>query len=66
MSAESLHRTATAALEGWKTLDENDESLRHTMLAFLASAPLGCLREHAPGHITASSLVLDEGDVTCF
>jgi len=61
MSAESLHRTATAALEGWKTLDENDESLRHTMLAFLASAPLGCLREHAPGHITASSLVLDEG-----
>ncbi|WP_072687947.1 NUDIX hydrolase [Rhodococcus marinonascens] len=61
MSAESLHRSAIAALAGWKTLDENDESLRHTMLAFLASAPLGCLREHAPGHITASSLVLDEG-----
>ncbi|AOW92213.1 NUDIX hydrolase [Rhodococcus sp. WMMA185] len=61
MSAESLHRSAIAALVGWKTLDENDESLRHTMLAFLESAPLGCLRDHEPGHITASSLVLDEG-----
>ncbi|MFZ2176941.1 MAG: NUDIX domain-containing protein [Rhodococcus sp. (in: high G+C Gram-positive bacteria)] len=60
MTAESLHRSATEALEGWTTLSENDEALRHTMLAFLGSAPLGCLREHAPGHITASSLVLDE------
>lgn len=30
------------------------------MLAFLDAAPLGCLREHEPGHITASSLVLTE------
>ncbi|MEV0946026.1 NUDIX domain-containing protein [Rhodococcus sp. NPDC049939] len=60
MSAESLHRSAIAALTGWKTNEDNDESLRHTMLAFLESAPLGCLREHAPGHITASSLVLDD------
>lgn len=27
------------------------------MLAFLGSAPRGCLREHVPGHITASAVV---------
>ena len=26
-------------------------------MAFLAAAPEGCLREHAPGHITASAVV---------
>lgn len=60
MSAESLHASAEGVLEGWSTSSEADESLRHTMLAFLDSAPDGCLRRHAPGHITASSLVLDE------
>ena len=60
MSAESLHASAKGVLEGWETSSEADESLRHTMLAFLDSAPDGCLRRHAPGHITASSLVLDE------
>ncbi|MFC9787707.1 NUDIX hydrolase [Rhodococcus sp. NPDC127528] len=60
MSAQSLHRSAREALLDWRTPDAADESLRHTMLAFLDSAPLGCLREHAPGHITASSLVLSE------
>ncbi|MFI6428864.1 NUDIX hydrolase [Rhodococcus oryzae] len=60
MSAQSLHRSAREALLGWQTPNAADESLRHTMLAFLDSAPLGCLREHAPGHITASSLVLSE------
>jgi 8-oxo-dGTP pyrophosphatase MutT (NUDIX family) len=60
VSAQSLHRSAREALLGWQTPTAGDESLRHTMLAFLDSAPLGCLREHAPGHITASSLVLSE------
>jgi len=60
VSAQSLHRSAREALLGWQTPNAADESLRHTMLAFLDSAPLGCLREHAPGHITASSLVLSE------
>jgi 8-oxo-dGTP pyrophosphatase MutT (NUDIX family) len=45
-------------LESWLPADESDESLRHTMLAFLDSAPLGCLRENVAGHITASSFVL--------
>ncbi|MCE4267107.1 NUDIX hydrolase [Rhodococcus sp. ACPA4] len=60
MSAETLHRSAKDVLEQWSTPSAHDESLRHTMLAFLDSAPDGCLRRHAPGHITASSLVVDE------
>ncbi|MCA1006424.1 NUDIX domain-containing protein [Rhodococcus hoagii] len=61
MSAQSLHASAREALQNWDTDSDAAESLRHTMLAFLDSAPDGCLRAHAPGHITASSLVLDEG-----
>ena len=60
MSAETLHASATGVLEQWAAPDVDADSLRHTMLAFLGSAPRGCLREHAPGHITASALVLDE------
>lgn len=39
--------------------------MREAMLAFLGSAPRGCLREHAPGHITASAVVFshDQGEV---
>lgn len=60
MSARSLHDSAVRQLENWRPTDPADESLRHTMLAFLDSAPDGCLREYAPGHVTASSIVLDE------
>ena len=61
MTAETLHRSAVGTLENWTAPDTHHESLRQTMLAFLGAAPRGCLREHAPGHVTASSLVLDEG-----
>ena len=60
MSAESLRASATAVLEQWPAPDVDADSLRHTLLAFLGSAPRGCLREHVPGHITASALLLDE------
>jgi len=59
MSARSLHDSAIDRLSAWHTDSPDAESLRHTMLAFLDSAPDGCLREHVPGHITASSIVLD-------
>ncbi|WP_280306400.1 NUDIX hydrolase [Nocardia neocaledoniensis] len=58
MSAGSLHASATALLTEWKPEAGQDSSLREAMLAFLGSAPRGCLREHAPGHITASAIVL--------
>lgn len=57
MSAESLHASATELLTDWKPEERADCSLREAMLAFLGSAPRGCLREHAPGHITASAIV---------
>ncbi|MGA9873088.1 MAG: NUDIX domain-containing protein [Rhodococcus sp. (in: high G+C Gram-positive bacteria)] len=59
MTARTLRESAVAALEEWTTASWQDDSLRHTMLAFLASNPNGCLRANEPGHITASSLVLD-------
>ncbi|WP_338893026.1 NUDIX hydrolase [Rhodococcus sovatensis] len=60
MSARSLHDSAVSTLEEWPVLDHHEDSLRHTMLAFLAGSPDGCLRSNEAGHITASSLVLDE------
>ncbi|WP_433658612.1 NUDIX hydrolase [Nocardia sp. CA-128927] len=65
MTADSLHASATELLESWSPAEGYDWSLRHAMLAFLGSAPRGCLREHAPGHITASAVVFshDEREV---
>lgn len=75
MSAESLHASATELLEGWTGSEPGSDSLsgltpaelslREAMLAFLGSAPRGCLREHAAGHITASAIVFsaDEREV---
>lgn len=57
MSAESLHASATELLTAWKPDAGPDASMREAMLAFLGSAPRGCLREHEPGHITASAVV---------
>ncbi|AEF42250.1 NUDIX domain-containing protein [Hoyosella subflava] len=56
----SLHASARAALHDFRAPTNEQDSVRHTMLAFLDSAPDGCLRKHAPGHITASSLVMTE------
>lgn len=60
MTAESLHRSAIETLAGWHTEDPRQDTLRHAMLAFLDARTDGCLRECAPGHITASALLLDE------
>ncbi|MBF6097283.1 NUDIX domain-containing protein [Nocardia cyriacigeorgica] len=61
MSAETLHASATELLEAWSPAAGPDASLREAMLAFLGSAPRGCLREHAAGHITASAVVFSAG-----
>ncbi|PSR68710.1 NUDIX hydrolase [Nocardia sp. MDA0666] len=65
MSTESLHASATELLENWRPATHPEQSVREAMLAFLGSAPRGCLREHAPGHITASAVVFshDEREV---
>jgi 8-oxo-dGTP pyrophosphatase MutT (NUDIX family) len=60
VSASSLHASATELLETWRPAVGSDASLREAILAFLGSAPRGCLREHAPGHITASAVVFSD------
>ena len=63
MTATSLHASAVELLTGWAAPTPADDALRHTMLAFLAASPRGCLRESAAGHITASAFVLSaDGD----
>lgn len=57
MSAQSLHRSATALLEAWRPRARPDESVRQAVLAFLGAAPDACLRANASGHITASAVV---------
>jgi 8-oxo-dGTP pyrophosphatase MutT (NUDIX family) len=56
----SLHASAVAALTEWRAPDPGQDTLRHAVLAFLASRPDGCLRECVPGHITGSALVVDQ------
>ncbi|MEV5650426.1 NUDIX domain-containing protein [Nocardia sp. NPDC052254] len=65
MSAASLRASATGLLESWSPATHPEQSIREAMLAFLGSAPRGCLREHVPGHITASAVVFsaDEREV---
>ncbi|MAU84118.1 NUDIX domain-containing protein [Gordonia sp. Z-3] len=59
MSAPSLKASTEQALRSWAAPDAEQDSLRHTYLAFLAAAPDGCLRASEPGHITASAIVFD-------
>lgn len=56
----SLHASAVAALTGWDAPDAGQDALRHAVLAFLAARPDACARACAPGHITASTCVLDD------
>jgi 8-oxo-dGTP pyrophosphatase MutT (NUDIX family) len=51
---------AAAELEAWETADSGQQGLRHALLAFIAARPDdACSRSCAPGHLTASALVLD-------
>ncbi|WP_299566328.1 NUDIX hydrolase [uncultured Mycolicibacterium sp.] len=57
--SDPLHASAVALLSDWQAPDPARDTLRHAVLAFLAARPDACRRECAPGHITASALVLD-------
>lgn len=59
MTAASLHASTVEALTTFAAPDAGQDALRHTMLAFLAARDDACLRACEPGHITASTLVLD-------
>ena len=56
----TLHASTVAALTGWAAPDPGQDALRHAVLAFLQARPDACERACAPGHITASTLVLSD------
>ncbi len=54
-----LHADAVRRLAAWRPAGPGQEPLREAFLAFLAARPDACRRSCAPGHLTASALVLD-------
>lgn len=56
----SVRESAIALLTDWDTSDPEQDALRHAVLAFLYARPDSCRRACAAGHITASTLVVDD------
>ncbi|BBX95153.1 NUDIX hydrolase [Mycobacterium lacus] len=56
----SLRQSAIAILTDWQAPDPAQESLRHAVLAFVHGRADACRRDCEAGHITASTLVLDD------
>jgi len=54
-----LHAAAVEELASWEPPTHDQASLRQAYLAFLLAGPDGLWRANAPGHLTASGLVLD-------
>jgi 8-oxo-dGTP pyrophosphatase MutT (NUDIX family) len=52
-------RAAIDTLRDWSPPDPGQRALREAFLGFLAARDDGCLRSCEPGHLTASSVVLD-------
>ncbi|MGK5554854.1 NUDIX hydrolase [Actinomadura kijaniata] len=58
-AAGTLHADAVRVLTAWNAPDAAQDALRRDFLAHLAAHPDGVYRACAPGHVTASTLVLD-------
>ncbi len=56
----SVRSSAIALLTEWQPPDRSQDSLRNAVLAFLDAREDACRRACVPGHITASTLVLDQ------
>lgn len=56
----SVRDSAIAVLTDWQAPDPAQESLRHAVLAFVHARPDACRRECEAGHVTASTIVLDD------
>lgn len=54
----TLHDDAVRLLERWTAPTKDQQSLVQAYLAFLAARPDGLRRSCAPGHLTASAVVL--------
>ncbi len=57
--APPLHASAVATIEGFVAATPADASLREAFLAFLSARPDAMWRSCVPGHVTASTMVVD-------
>jgi 8-oxo-dGTP pyrophosphatase MutT (NUDIX family) len=55
----TLRDSAIEALTHWQPPDPGQDALRHAVLSFVLAREDACQRACAPGHVTASTLVLD-------
>lgn len=55
----TLHGSVVELLTGWAAPDPGQDALRQALLAFVLARPDACARSCEPGHITASTAVLD-------
>ena len=55
----SLHASVVDTLTDWRPTDPAQDALRLAVLAFVLARPDACQRACVPGHITASTLLLD-------
>lgn len=61
-----LHAAAVETLSAWHAPDMHQRALREAFLGFLAARDDACRRSCAPGHLTASALVVNAvGSATC-
>jgi len=56
----SVRGSAIDALTDWNAPDPAQDTLRHAVLSFVLASPDACRRDCVPGHVTASTLVLDQ------
>jgi 8-oxo-dGTP pyrophosphatase MutT (NUDIX family) len=56
----SIRDSAISLLTSWHAPDPAQDSLRHAVLAFVHARPDACSRDCVPGHVTASTLVVDD------
>jgi len=55
----SVRDSTISLLSGWRAPDFTQDALREAVLGFVLARPDACRRSCEPGHITASTLVLD-------
>lgn len=59
VTTAAVHADARAVLGRWRPAAREVDSVRHALLSYLDARPDACSRSCAPGHLTASALVLD-------
>lgn len=54
-----LHADAVRTLREWQPAETTQRTLKHAFLTLLDARPDACLRACAPGHVTASAVLVD-------